>query len=802
MEDTINSTDVLEWSLVLRELSKKASSELGKEYCLNLPIAQTFEEANILLNKTDEAYELLNKEGSIPLGGLRNITKALEELSLGAVLQGTTFLDISSTLRSVRVLKKFLTSKLKEENELYKMVFPLYTNEDLEREIEISFASDGSVNDIASKELARIRASIRQIQQNLRDRLNKLMQDSKYKGALQENYITQRNGRYVIPVKAESQSSIKGIVQDQSQSGSTVYLEPLAIVDDNNKLAKKLLEEKNEIEKILLEFGYKILPDISLLLDAVSNMAEIDSIIARANYAISIDGHKPILNNYGFVNINRVKHPVLIAQKGLENVVPINISLGKIFDTMIITGSNTGGKTVTLKTLGLCSIMAKSGMFFSSGLDSEIAFFDKILADIGDEQSLEQNLSTFSGHLNNINKIMQNADKSSLVLLDEAGTGTDPTEGTAIAQAIIEKLRDSGAKTVVTTHYSELKTLAYKYPNVTNASVEFNAETLSPTYRLLLGVPGKSNALHIARKLNFDSDVIARAKELLKSDNKGVSLSVEQLEKEYKRVADERSRIEEVSKSLKEKEEIYTKQIEELEQKKKKFKSELYEVFKAEMDLSIQEVKDVVRELQTGKTSQNAEKARKKLEDISKNVKGKFKKEDKVIVDKEQIEIKNGEYYYLEKLQQVVQVISEPKDTKVQVQAGLLKITADISELSKVEQKELKKRVKHLKHQGTGTNVIQAPVTRSSSEDSNYRNSFNECDLRGLYVDEAIPKASKFLDEASLNGASPVYIIHGRGSGALKSAVRDLLSSLKYIKSYRAGEYYEGGDGISVVYLR
>ncbi|MFN4152852.1 MAG: endonuclease MutS2, partial [Candidatus Sericytochromatia bacterium] len=348
----------------------------------------------------------------------------------GAILQGTTFLDISSTLRAIRVLKKFLTTKLKEENELYKMVFPLYTNETLEREIEISFSSDGSVNDIASKELAKIRGNIRQIQQNLRDRLNKLMQDSKYKGALQENYITQRNGRYVIPVKAESQSSIKGIVLDQSQSGSTVYLEPLAIVDENNKLAKKLLEEKNEIEKILLEFGYKVLPDISLLLDAVNQMTEVDAIIAKANYAISIDGHKPILNNYGFINLNRIKHPVLIAQKGLENVVPINISLGKDFDTMIITGSNTGGKTVTLKTLGLSSIMAKSGMFLSAGLDCEVAFFDKVLADIGDEQSLEQNLSTFSGHLTNINKIMQNADKNSLVLLDEAGTGTDATEGT------------------------------------------------------------------------------------------------------------------------------------------------------------------------------------------------------------------------------------------------------------------------------------------------------------------------------------------------------------------------------------
>jgi DNA mismatch repair protein MutS2 len=798
MED-LNSTESLEWTLVLKELAGIATSGLGKELCFNLPLADSKDEAVRIQNQTTEALQLINQEGSIPLGGLRDIRRPLDDLIRGYVLQGTTFLDISSTLRSIRNLKKFITTKLAESSELYLLVFPLYTNQALENEIEHSFASDGSVLDSASPELARIRNSIRNTQQNLRENLNRLVQEARYRNVVQENLVTQRNGRYVIPVKSEAQSQIKGIVQDQSQSGSTVYMEPFSIVEDNNKLALKILEEKNEIERILRELGYKLLPDITLLSESVAKMAEVDVIVAKANYAIALDAKKPYLNDYGLIDLHKVRHPVLVSRKGLENVVPVDILLGKSFDTMIITGSNTGGKTVTLKTLGLCALMVKAGLYLPTKAESDMAFFGSILADIGDEQSLEQNLSTFSGHLLNINKILNTANGGSLVLLDEIGTGTDPSEGAAIAQAIIESLREKNAKIVVTTHYGELKTLAYNFPGISNASVEFDIESLSPTYRLLLGVPGKSNAIHIARRLGVELKTIERARELLKGEEKDISTSIEKLEKEYTRLVEERSRMEKLNISLREQEKIYSIKVNDLEARKKKIKDELYRNFEADINRSLEEVRDIVRELQRDKSSQNAESSRKVIDEISRKVKKKYeiqpaRKEPGFTAP---IPVNKGDYLFLNKLRQVVQILSEPRDGKVEVQAGSLKLTVDTADLSKVEGKDQKQRVRSLKSHGNSAKV--KTVTKPESE--GYRNTFNECDLRGMYVAEALEKVDKFLDESSLSGANPVYIIHGKGSGALRTAVREFLQRASYVSSFRTGDLYEGGEGISVVYL-
>lgn len=800
--DNLNSTDTLEWRYILEDLSKKASSDIGKEYCLNLPFAKHYDEALMLQKQTEEALHLINSEGSIPIGGLRDIRKALNDLSIGAVLQGATFLDISSTLKCVRNLKRFIEAKSQPENELYQIIFPLYTNHDLEIKIESTFASDGSVLDTASSELSRIRSTTKQIQQNIREKLIRMIQDSKYKNVIQESLITQRSGRYVIPVKSEAQSQIKGIVQDQSQSGSTVYLEPMAVVDDNNKLAKKILEEKVEIERILRALGELIAPDAYQIKDTVETMAIIDSIIAKANYCISINGRKPYLNDKGLVDLHKVKHPILISRKGYDNVISIDVLLGKSFDTMIITGSNTGGKTVSLKTLGLCALMVKSGLYLPTKTESDMAFFGKVLADIGDEQSLEQNLSTFSGHLTNINKILKAADNTSLVLFDEIGTGTDPAEGAAIAQAIIEDLRNKGAKLVVTTHYGELKTLAYNYQGISNASVEFNIETLSPTYRLLLGVPGKSNAVHIARRLGVDESVVERASELLKGEQLDITISIEKLESEYKRLLEERNKMEALNISLKEKEELYESELIELESKKKKVRQQLFEKFEAELSDATLEIKEIVKDLQMDKNSQNAEKARKEVQDVAERLKNRHKKDlESKIPKKDNIEILEGEYYYLPKIRQVVQVI-ELKDKKAEVQAGLLKLTINISDLSKVEGKELKNQVKALKNRGNSTKIKKDNTKQIKNSNDEYRSHFNECDLRGLYVDDALDKVSKFIDESNLLGASPLYIIHGKGTGALREAVRDYLKRTSFVEHFRTGDLHEGGEGISVVYLR
>ncbi len=795
----LNSKSTLEWHLVLEELARKAASELGKELCINLPLAIAYEDAIEMQKQTTEALSLIDSEGSIPIGGIRNIKKALDELSKGAVLQGTTFLDIASTLRATRLLKKFIVAKLPEDSSLYAIIFPLYTNQQLEDEIEHSFASDGSVLDSASPELARIRVSIKNIQQNIRDDLLKMIQEPRYKNIIQESIITQRNGRYVIPVKTESQGHIRGIVQDQSQSGATVYLEPLSIVDDNNKLAKKFLEEKLEIEKILRQLGEKIIPDISLLIETVDKMTEVDVIVAKANYCLSINAKKTYINNYGLIDLFKVKHPVLISQKGADNVIPVDILLGKSFDTLVITGSNTGGKTVTLKTLGLCALMVKAGLYLPTKTESEMAFFDKILADIGDEQSIEQNLSTFSGHLVNINLIINSAGKDSLILLDEIGTGTDPSEGAAIAQAIIEELREKKAKIVVTTHYGELKTLAYNYPGISNASVEFDLETLSPTYRLLLGVPGKSNALHIAKRLGIGTKVIQRARELLSGEEKDISASIEKLEKEYNRLTEERTSLENLSMALRKKDEEYKEKFTKLEDKEQKIKDKVYQNFEMDIANSLEEIRDIVRDLQKDKTSQQAEISRKKIEDISEKIKGRYKKElSSAKITKSIPGIIKGDYFYLARLRQLVQILSEPKDGKVEVQAGPLKLTIDTTDLSHVESKELKQQVRQLKNKGNATKVKTVKEKKSDT----YRNSFNECDLRGLYVEEALEIVEKFMDEASLTGYSPIYIIHGKGSGALRNAVRDFLQRSSYISSFRSGDYYEGGEGITVVYLK
>jgi len=444
--------------------------------------------------------------------------------------------------------------------------------------------------------------------------------------------------------------------------------------------------------------------------------------------------------------------------------------------------------------------MVKVGLYLPSKTESDMAFFNKVLADIGDEQSLEQNLSTFSGHLTNINKIIESADSSSLVLFDEIGTGTDPAEGAAIAQAIIENLREKGSKMVVTTHYGELKTLAYNYQGISNASVEFNLETLSPTYRLLLGVPGKSNAVHIARRLGVNESVVERASKLLKSEALDITNSIEKMESEYKKLLDERNKLEELNISLKEKEKLYEEELSELSEKKKKVRQSLYEKFEAELSDAALEVKEIIKDLQMDKSSKNAAKAKKEIEDVSNRLKVRHKKELEIkVITKNSVDIQVGEYYYLTKIRQVVQVLTV-KDNKVEVQAGLLKLTISKEDLSKVEGKELKNQVKSLKNRGNSTKIKTVIPDKKNQEE--YRGHFNECDLRGLFVEEALDKTSKFIDASSIDGASPVYIIHGRGSGALRDAVRTYLKSSSLVENFRSGESNQGGDGISVVYLR
>jgi len=795
-----NSTNILEWDLILDEIAKRASSDIGKDLCRELEFSSSYENALELQEQVSETIFLLDMEGKIPLGGIRDIYNDLDILRKGGIPQKQAFLDISSTLRAVRIIKKFVTERLKETSVLYDLIYPLYTNHAIEDKIEQTFSPDGNILDSASPKLLKIRNSIREIQISVKEKLIRIIQDPKHRNIIQETIITQRNNRYVIPVKAESQGHIKGILHDQSLSGATVYIEPMSVVDDNNKLAKKILEEKAEIEIILRELANHIIPDIEMIWSVVDTLAVFDVIVAKAEYCLYLNAKKPHLNKTGLVDLYKVKHPVLISQKGADNVIPTDILLGRTFDTLVITGSNTGGKTVTLKTLGLCALMVKIGLYLPTKMESDMAYFDKVLADIGDEQDLKQNLSTFSGHLTNINRILNKADENSLILIDEIGTGTDPDEGTAVAQSIIEFLMNKKAKTVVTTHYGKLKTLSYNYENISNASVEFNIETLSPTYRLLLGIPGKSNAIHIAKRIGLADDILDRAKELLGEKQQDITDSIDKMEKEYQMFLKERTKYEEMNSELTDKETKFNQKFYELELKSKKIKDEVYKEFELNLEEELEKVRNIVRDLQKDKTLQNAEKTRKSIKNIESNAQQKHKKGKEAIkpITNSMDNIKKGDYFLLQKINQIVQVTSDrDKSGNVEVLAGNIKLTVNVSELNLLEGKEMKQKLKNIKRINPS---IKIKVQEKQSK--GYRNTFNECDLRGLYVEDCLERVEKFLDDSSMLNTGLLYLIHGGGTGALKRAVRDYLAKNRYVASFRSGSMEEGGDGVTVVTLK
>lgn len=601
----------LEFDKVLEKLAEFTSCEDARENALNLRPESSLAMAQALLNQTADAHMLLARFGGPSFGGLKNVNNALSRANAGSVLNTRELLDIAGVLRVIRTLSQWRESNAGVHSVLDPLFNALAPNKYLETAIFNAIVSEDEISDNASPALADIRRKIRVQESKVREQLEKFTRSQTNSKFLQENIITQRNGRYVVPVKNEYRSEIAGLVHDTSSSGATVFIEPMAVVEANNEIRVLQAKEREEIERILYELSVQAGDFAQSIKNSYECALELNLIFAKAQYAYKIKAMPPILNDSGIINLRAARHPLIDPKK----VVPVDIMLGKNFDTLVITGPNTGGKTVSIKTLGLLSMMAMCGLMIPAGDRSEISVFDEILSDIGDEQSIEQSLSTFSAHMTNIINIMNAADSGSLVLIDELGAGTDPIEGAALAMAVLEALHDKGAKIAATTHYAELKAYALETPRVENGCCEFDVATLRPTYRLLIGVPGKSNALAISERLGLDGGVIARAQELVSSENKEFENVVDKLEQTRLKMEGEYEHARELAEKARKEKEAADKQKEEIaklrEQELEKARSQALRVVeqaKREAYTLLQELDKLKKEQQ--KTKDAAELAR------------------------------------------------------------------------------------------------------------------------------------------------------------------------------------------------
>lgn len=786
----------LEFDKVLERLAEFTSCDDARYNALHLRPETNIELAKALLNQTVDAHMLLARFGGPSFGGLKNVNNALSRANAGSVLNTRELLDIGGVLRVIRTLSQWRASNSGVQSVLDTLFNALVPNKFLETAIFNAIISEEEISDNASPTLAAIRRKIRVQESKIREQLEKFSRSQSHSKYLQENIITQRNGRYVVPVKSEYRSEIAGLVHDTSSSGATVFIEPMAVVEANNEIRVLQTKEREEIEKILAELSSSAGDFAQSIKNSYECALELNLIFAKAQYAYKIKACPPIINDKGMINLRAARHPLIDPKK----VVPVDIMLGENFDTLVITGPNTGGKTVSIKTLGLLSMMGMCGMMIPAGDRSEISVFDKILSDIGDEQSIEQSLSTFSAHMTNIISIFNEADDKSLILIDELGAGTDPVEGAALAMAILEALHFKGAKIAATTHYAELKAYALETPRVQNGSCEFDIVSLRPTYRLLIGVPGKSNALAISEKLGLDIDVIKRASDLVSSENKEFENVVDKLEETRRRMEDEYDRAKQLSEKADKEKESAEKLREEIsklrEQEMEKARSQAMRVVeqaKREAYSLLQEIDQLKKEQQ--KTKDAAELARRAKAAVRKGIDSIDSAADPVIGiedDKNYVlprALVAGDTVIIRDIAKQAKVLSPvDKNGNVEVQAGSIKTRVKLSNLRLCENAPKKKEKKSgISLQGE-SRLNMAPSTR--------------LDLRGMTVDECLIELDRFIDQGLRSGLNEFTIVHGKGTGALRTAVTRYLKASPYVKTSRLGVYGEGEDGVTIVTLK
>ena len=790
------SLRILEYYTILDQLAEHCVSRKAKQQAKNLRPLHDLEDVQELLTQTDDAKRMMTSSGTPAFGGIREVEPALNRAKMGGVLSPRELLDVASLLHAAGQVRKYGNEQ--QEKGLKTSLDPLFarinSNKYLEEKISRAIISEEEIADGASSELANIRRQMRQQNVRVRETLNHFVSSSSYSKYLQENLITQRDGRYVIPVKSEHRGDIPGMVHDVSASGATLFIEPAQVVNANNQIKILQGKEKAEIERILAE----LTSDVAGFADAISGdyevLCKLDFIFAKANYSFKLNACAPQLSETTQVNLVRARHPLLDQKKA----VPIDIALGYDYDTLVITGPNTGGKTVSLKTLGLLSLMAASGMHIPANEQSTVCLFRNIYADIGDEQSIEQSLSTFSAHMKNTVAIMEKCGPDDLILFDELGAGTDPEEGAALAVAIIEYGRQMCSLVAATTHYSELKVFALSTDGVENASCEFDVKTLQPTYKLLTGVPGKSNAFAISRRLGLQPAIIERAKEQISAENVRFEDVLDRLERERHQLQKQREdadRLRRTAQSekdkaanLKDRAEDETDAI--LEKAREQAARILREARLVSENVFAQ-LDDMKKQAQTNAADQNLAAARAALRSTLGKAEKNANKREKKQVEPESIRpLKAGDTVYLLNVGVQGTVLKpENKDGMVYVQAGIMKVNVPINELRLEEKK--KEKIKKTYRAAAGN---AAEIRRSAAK--------SELDVRGMMVEEALIEVDRYISDCLMAHLDVVTIIHGKGTGALRTAIQQHLRHDRHVKSIRNGRYGEGDMGVTILELK
>lgn len=789
---------ILEFDKILNKMAEYTGNDAVKQRILDLMPATDLGEAEAMQQQTSEAVKLILRYGEPQNMTVPHVVPSLRRCAMGAVLSPKELLDIARVLSIARGVKRYLGSADAEEFPvLGALKQSLTAVKQLEEQLYMCILSEEEIADGASGELASIRRKMRNMQGKIKDMLDAMIRSSRYQKYLQDPIVTMRGDRYVIPVRAEYRAEVPGVVHDTSSSGATLFVEPMSVVNANNEIRDLRAKEQAEIERILAALSAEVSEYQGEIEADYETLCELDFIFCKGKLSADMGASEPVLNDKGRIYLKKARHP-LIARR---SVVANDIYLGGDFDTLVITGPNTGGKTVTLKTLGLFCLMAAAGLHIPANDNSSVAVFDSIWADIGDEQSIEQSLSTFSSHMKNIVNIVNKAGKNSLVLFDELGAGTDPVEGAALAVSVLEFLRLAGANTAATTHYSELKLYALSTPGVCNASCEFDVKTLQPTYKLLIGVPGKSNAFAISQRLGLDERIIERARSLMSEDNVRFEDLITDLH-ESKRVAEEEAqkaqRLRQEANALKEK-------IEEQKQTLEQRRQKLLDEARREAKRIILDAKDesakVIKELNELKKNVQNENVGKTIEEARAKLRAKESGIDEsfsgVIRPKAQQNapkfVKVGDAVEIVSLGQSGEVLKpQDADGNVLVQAGAMKIKVKLADLRlapKAKKEQSQKGKKKDARSFVGYVSKKADVK-------------TEIDLRGMTLEEALLDADRFLDDAYMAGLNQVSIIHGKGTGVLRAGIADMLRRHRLVKSFRLGRYGEGETGVTIVELK
>ncbi len=780
---------VLEFEKVISKLQDQAACAIGREVAgLSYPTTD-LETAKRKQRETSEARAILQYEGNIPLGGIEDIRHYVERASLEAMLQPHELLSVAGTLRASDRLAVFLDKLRPKYPILGDLGSEIGRFEKIEAAINAAISQGGEVLDSASPTLARVRGEIKVIHSRLTEKMHSFIQSSQYRTAIQEPVITIRSDRYCIPVKAEYKGQIPGIVHDSSASGATLFVEPTAVVELGNKRRQLAVKEREEVEKVLAELTAQVGAAGEHILASLNVIGLIDCIAARAKLSITLGATEPSLNDKGQIEIKYGRHPLLEG-----DVVPIDVTLGKRFNAILITGPNTGGKTVSLKTIGLFSLMAASGLHVPAEPGTELAVFGKVFADIGDEQSIEQSLSTFSSHLNNIVRITRGANTNTLVLMDEIGAGTDPAEGAALAKAILDFLLDKGARIVATTHYGELKEFAYQHDGIENACVEFDPQTLRPTYRLKVGIPGASNAFAIAGRLGLDQEIISHAKASLSSHLETADQLIRKLEESHRAADQERVAAQRITSDADKLRRRYEEQLGRLEQARSRVEDkararaqELLDAYQRKLDRTLEQL------AAQKKDTKRAQDLKKKAENLIEQFED---KSAKPVVEREPEEerlpkgadLSPGTKVRIANVNQDGEIVEAPVDGKVVVLIGAMRVTVPISALRRAR--------------GGAPKEVRSEPGQAQIAMEKARDLEPEIHVRGMRADAALIDVEKYLDDAMAAGARELRVVHGKGAGILRQVVWEILKKHPGVQSYRLGEVSEGGSGVTVVTMK